>query len=98
MLEMFKRLKERRPDPAISHDAFGMKDHLGRQWLGVYQSPRTGVRYVKDEAGKLKKFETERDAELAASRQLHKDLDAMPPLKVTKQIVVGRSSSKAFRR
>jgi hypothetical protein len=97
MLEVLGRFKERKPDPSITHDAFGMKDHIGRLWLGVYQSPRTGVRVVKHEDGKVRKFETEAEAELAASRQLHKDIDKLPPLKVTKEIVIGRST-KASRR
>jgi hypothetical protein len=98
MLEILGRLKERRPSPSIIHEAFAIKAPLGDLWLGVYQSPTTGVRYAKDKSGNVEKFQTAQAAELAASRQLHKELDKRAPLKVTKEIVVTRSSSRASRR
>jgi len=87
---MLERYREKRPAEKFTHDAFGLKDALSGKFIGCYQSPRTGVRFVKHETGECRKFETEKDAEIAASRQLMRDLDKLQPMKMTKEIVIRR--------
>jgi hypothetical protein len=77
------RLKEKRPAPGLTHEAYAI-ERAGK-WIGCYQSPRIGVRFVKNDDGQLETFDDKVYAEVIASRRLCRDLDKLAPMKVTKE-------------
>lgn len=89
------KLKERRPSANLPHDAFAV-ERCGK-FVGVYQSPVTGVRVVKDDQGQVVVFDDKQRAELVACRRLHKDLNDREPIRITKEFVPAKRRGKWLR-
>lgn len=79
------RLKERKPAPALRHEVIAI-ERAGR-WLGCYQGPVIGVKFVKDSAGALALFDGKAQARLAAADSLCRALDERAPMKITKEFI-----------
>jgi hypothetical protein len=89
------RLPSEKPKSnAIETGYFAMHLQMTGKWVGVYHSPQIGVKYVRNKSGKFEVFDTKEAAEKRSLTVLLATLNAdREPLKVTREIKVGRGQS-----
>jgi hypothetical protein len=78
---------EKRPSPAIVIDCFGVPAAAPGKWLGVYQHPDVGVRFVRDRMNCLRLFADAESAQIAAKDALLHSLRKREPIRVTREFV-----------